>query len=163
MKLIIIGHGGCGKDYAAGYLARTKGLRNCGSVSAHCMDYVAAMLGYSDPARAYAERRERREEWAAAIDQYRKGDPAIIIREMFAKGDIIAGVRRREEFEAAKAEGLIDVTLWVEADVPYDPTNELTNPDADYMVMNDFDEAFEGDLDRFASRLLTDPRTASTV
>ena len=62
-----------------------------------------------------------------------------------------------------KAEGLIDCTLWIEAEVPHDPTNELTVDDADYMVMNDFDEAFAGDLDRFASRLLTDPRTASTV
>ena len=155
MRLVIIGNGDSGKDYAASYIASKSGLRNCGAVSLHMMPYVAEQMRM-DPVKAYETRREHREEWAEIIDTYRHGDPACIIREMFKGGSIIAGVRRRDEFDCAKEEGLINLTLWIEADVPEDTTNHLTPHDADHMLFNDKDSVFKESLDYYIkNHLLT--------
>lgn len=148
MTLAIIGHGRSGKDYAAQYLSNHTPLNYIGSVSWAMLPYVAKRLGVCEMT-AWENRHRDRVMWMDHINEYRSGDPALAIRNLIEAGaDIIPGVRMRKEFEAAQEEGLLDLVVWVERDVPHDPTCELSEEDADIVISNrgtlkDFDRELD--------------------
>ena len=149
--IVVIGHGGCGKDAFANCLHSKTGLAYSGSISWYMKSVVSRSLRVCEMT-AWDTRRDNREEWASIIDKYREGDAARVIREMVESGSqIITGVRRREEFSEALKGGLIDHTVWI--DRPYfiekspapapelvymkkDTTLELSSSDADYTIEN---------------------------
>lgn len=134
--IAVIGHGESGKDRFAHQFARAAGLRLGKSVSLHMAPHVSRLLGLSVE-EAYHLRRENREQWAEVIDDYREGDPARCIREILEEGDVVVGVRRRHEFEAARRQRLLRLVIWIERpDRPKDPTMQLTVEDADIVIMN---------------------------
>ena len=135
MKIAIIGHGRVGKDESALRL-RKHGLIYEGSVSWHMKEHVASVLDL--PVQyAWENRSEFRNEWRSIIDKYREGDPARIIREMWEIQDVFSGIRPREEFEAAKKEGLIDYVAFIERPRRKDDqTFELHPLDADFKIEN---------------------------
>src|SRR5262245_11805000 len=120
MTVVFIGHGRSGKDTACEILAELTGWVNAGTVSKYLTKYVAASLGI-DEATAYLERHARREFWRSLADTTREKDPAMFVREMLSHGPIGGGIRGAVEFEAARREGLIDLAVWIDRDVPVDP------------------------------------------
>lgn len=147
MKIVILGHGRAGKDTACEYLAEITGLRNAGTCSKYLAKYVAAELGVPE-SEAYATRHENREEWFRIGNETRERDPALFVREMLAAGDIGGGIRSAEEFQAAKAEGLFDVAVWIENPrVPVDPTMKIDWRCCDLIARN------AGTMDEFRTAL----------
>lgn len=133
MKILIIGHGGCGKGEVADRICKLTGLKNAGSVSEFMSEYMAKILK-TTPEKAYANRRNHRELWAEKIDEFRAGDPGKILRTMAELGDVINGGRRREEFDPVRH--LFDCVVWVARSVPIDPTMQLHVDDADVVLDN---------------------------
>lgn len=137
MKVVFIGHGQGGKSEAARIFAEMTGLRPAGSTSFFMREQIAEKLGVPVE-QAWAERRQNREAWRTHYRAYLQGDPARVVREMLQQGDIIDGLRSRDEFEAAKAEGLFDLVVWVECPwVTPDATQHLRASDADVVIAND--------------------------
>lgn len=146
-KILIIGHGRSGKDTVAQILSNVTGLK-WGGVSSYMCKMVAEKLGVP-PDEAWENRHKNREKWRAIIDEHRKDDPACIVKEMLAEGySIIAGLRPRAEFDAVKP--MFNHTIWVERDVPSDPTLELTKEDATITIGNN---STLGELGRKVSAL----------
>ena len=137
INVVFIGHGKGGKSAAAEIFARRTGKKLTGSTSWYMREQIAKAMGLPVE-QAWAERRNHRELWRK---EYRKniiGDPAKLIREMVKAGSIIEGLRSRDEFDAAKKEGLFDLVVWVECPwVPKDVTMDLNPSDADIVINND--------------------------
>ena len=135
--IAFIGHGEGGKSEAAKIYCRLTGHKLIGSSSWHMREYIAKELGLSLE-EAWNTRRQRRSEWRRIYRQYLEQDKARIVREMFQKGNVLEGLRSRDEFDAAKAEGLFDLVVWVECPwVKVDATQDLGPADADLVLNND--------------------------
>lgn len=153
MRLAIVGPSRCGKSHAAHWLARNTSLLYWGSCSRVILPHAAAHLGISEAA-AFACRHEHRPLWRALGDALRRDDPAHLARKTLEHGDLCVGVRSLVEIEAVRAEGLCDLIVWVERDVPADDTLEYDSSKADIIVENRWDlPAFHRRLDRLAGGL----------
>ena len=104
-------------------------------MSWHMLDFMAEKLNLP-PQVAWDTRHDRRMEWRRLLDEWREGDQARLFRKIYDKYDVCSGCRSRVEFEAAQAEGLIDCTIYIKRDVPKDPTFELKQKHADFVVNN---------------------------
>lgn len=117
MRVLILGHGGHGKDAAAEALAPL-GLPGISS-SAFLAERVVrpvledAGIRYEDIDACLADRKAHRSIWFDAISRYCENDRARVSREILAAGyRVHVGIRCPDEFEAARQ--LFDVTLWIE-------------------------------------------------
>jgi hypothetical protein len=151
MKLAIVGPGRSGKDECALWLDSHTPLRYSGfSTSRAILPHAARRLGISE-AEAWATRHERRAVWRVIGDELRRDDPAFLAREALRHGDICVGIRARCEMEAAQREGLVDLTIWVDRDVPVDDTLEFSRDVADIILPNHWGiEDLHGRLRRLA-------------
>lgn len=127
MKIAVIGHGRSGKDTVAELMAKQTGLRFDGSISWCVKERVADVLGASSQS-SWENRHQHRDEWRRIIDGFRASDPGCVIQDILCHADIVSGIRSRAEFEATKH--LFKHVIWIERDVPIDPTLELTRADA---------------------------------
>lgn len=154
MRVLFVGHSRAGKDEAAWRLAAHLRVRNGGAMSRHMAAFVAFRLGCL-PSDAYRNRHAHRQRWREIIDEYRREDPARILREMFARAEVVCGVRARAEFEAGREEKLFDLAVWIENPrVEPDPTLELTKFDTDAIIVNDGSLVlFDVRLERLAQRI----------
>lgn len=143
-KLVVTGLARHGKDTVC-ELLKESGFRFVSS-SAYCAEQLVfprlkEKYGYETPEECYEDRANHRKEWYAIISGYNEGDPARLSREIFTTNDIYCGLRNREELEAARAAGLVDCVLWVEANqrVGETETREsitITPADCDKVVSN---------------------------
>ena len=140
MRIAIVGRGRAGKTTAARWLAEHTPLRYAGSTS-----YSAARVVCGDPSLSgryesvdacYADRRNVREEWRRIILDYNGPDGLRLYREMAAENDILDGIRSRRELEACRAAGLAEVVVWIERDVPPDPSLDFGPGAADHLIDN---------------------------
>lgn len=139
--LAIVGRGRCGKDTAGEFLRDNYCLNFVGGCSWAGREYVAERLGLSVE-EAWETRHLRRVEWYNLLNEYRRTDPARLIRKVLEENDFVCGVRDGDELRAAKAEGLIDLIVWVErAQAPFDPTLMFGPEEADVIVANHLDIA----------------------
>lgn len=159
MKILVVGKGRAGKDESCAIIERLTGLRNAGTFSKYLAPFVAAELGVSE-AEAYAKRHEHRMEWFRIGNEMRAADPCRLCRLAFAAGDVSGGVRGLPEIEAIRREGLADLIVWVERDVPDDPTMEFGREYADCVIDNTGTLA---DLEAKWARLLQCGRTVYAV
>lgn len=144
--LALCGHGRCGKDSAAEWLRDNTLLTFKGGCSWTALPYVAGRLGISTE-EAWATRHDNRMEWYHICNEYRKDDPSRLIRDVLKHSDLVCGIRDRKELVDAKEKGLIDLIIWIDRDVPCDPTVTYTIDDADIVIRNN------GDLDSFYKKL----------
>lgn len=137
MKVIaFLGHSGCGKDTAAICLALRTGITYEGSLSKYLLPEVCAVLQCPISHELFLERHKYRDIWKKCADELREKDPLVLVRRSLKNSPLITGFRSRKEFEAAKKEKLIDLTIWIERDVFFDPTLELDKDDADIIIEN---------------------------
>jgi len=134
-KLLFVAPGRSGKDECCAITARLTGLRNAGTFSLHLTPFVAEALGV-DAATAYATRHTNRDTWFRIGNEMRRDDPARLCKLAFAAGDISGGVRGLPEIAAIREQGLVDLIVWVDRDVPHDPTMEFGPEWADVRVGN---------------------------
>ena len=135
MKLLFVGPGQCGKDTACELTAELTRLRNAGTFSKYLTPYVASRLGVSEE-QAYAERHQNREVWMSTGELVRKDDPTTLCRMAFAHGDISGGVRGLPEIVAIRERRIADLIIWIDRDVPLDPTLNFGPEYADVRISN---------------------------
>lgn len=145
LKLMIFGYARHGKDTAAKVLCDTYGLTSCASSAFATfrvmMPYFESKgIKYASADEAYADRVNHRAEWFDQIKAYNTPDGAKLGRDLFAQYDIYTGVRNVIEFEAIKAAGLFNYSIWVDRSklLPPEPvTSNTMSPEmADYIVDN---------------------------
>jgi hypothetical protein len=107
---------------------------------------VTARLGLSTE-EAFSRRHENRPLWFEVGNELRTPDPTHLARECPNEGEIAVGLRNSDEVKAARAERLIDLFVWVEREVPADPTQTFGPERCDVIVRND------DTLDEFFGRL----------
>jgi len=144
--LAILGMGRAGKDTAGEFLSEKFNLAPAKSSSLNALPLVAHMIGI-EAGKAYAERHEHREFWIEACNQLRADDLTRLARWCLGVCDMAIGLRGKEEFAAVMKEGVCHLSVWVERDVPKDPTVEFAREDCDVVVEN------HTSLERFHERL----------
>lgn len=151
---MFVGPGRCGKDEAGNWLAAHTRLRFAGTTSKYLCKYVAAATGKSET-ECYLSRHDERVTWYEVGRRIRASDPAVLIRESLEHGDIVGGCRDREEVEAAREEGLVDLIVWVEnARCEYDLTMRFGSDVADVVIENHWAlTEYHQRLDRLARAL----------
>ena len=139
MKLLIIGDGRHGKDTVAEMLAE-RGL-SFKSSSYHCLHRaIMPATGdtlplYSSEDQCYEDRINHRDEWKRLISEYNTPKDRLV-KEILEEHDVYVGLRKRDEFEAAKSH--FDCIVWVDrsAHLPPEESNDMTIDDADLVVDN---------------------------
>ncbi len=144
--LAIVGMGRAGKDTAGEFLSKEFNLMPAASSSLNALPLVAHMIGIP-PLVAYAERHQHRLFWIEACNQLRATDLTRLARWCLGACDLAIGLRGDTEFAAVMKEGVCDLSVWVERDVPKDPTVEFTRDDCDVVIDN------YTSLDKFYERL----------
>ena len=139
--LAFCGPGRCGKDTAAAWFRDHTNLVFLGGCSWTAREYMAKRLSEDEghlitPDEAYERRHEDRMKWYTYLNEYRKDDPARLIRDCLKHSDIVCGIRDHNELFAARREGLLELIVWIERTVPYDPTLTYTQSNCDIIVNN---------------------------
>lgn len=159
----LCGYGRAGKDTAGKVLWRKTPLRYTGSLSWAGLPYMAECLGLC-PQEAWDTRHQRREEWKRRLDEFRADDATRLIRMSLAIGQIVVGIRAKEELQAARAAGILDHVVWVHREgAEVDTTVTYSWRDCDTVLFNnrgleEFDTAID-DLINF----LKIPRRATEL
>jgi hypothetical protein len=147
-RILIVGHGGVGKDTACEYLAQITELRFAGTTSRYLAKYVAARLGTSEE-EAYQTRHLNRSLWHRVGNELRRRDPGLLIREAVAHAEIVGGVRDVQEIAVCRQEQLVDLIVWIANDrARKRATVNFTERDCDIIVPNHWG------LDELHGRLL---------
>lgn len=140
MRLIICGPGRCGKDSASIWFRNFTTLRYHDSTSEAAAKVVyrqlASKYGYSSVEEAFKDRHNHRQEWADAIGRHNQPDGLTLYTDMLENNDILNGVRWTHELEAIVNAGLIDLVIWIERDVPHDPSLTFDANAADIIIPN---------------------------
>lgn len=134
-KILIVGHGRSGKDESVQIVSRLTGLRAAGTFSLYLAPYVAERLGVPVE-QAYAERHQNRRVWMETGEDLRRHDPTFLCRQAFAHGDVSGGVRGAAEIREIRRLELADLVVWLDRDVPPDPTMEFGSDWADARMDN---------------------------
>ena len=137
-RVLFVGHGRAGKDTAAEMFCDATGLKFAGTFSKYIIRSVAPKLGLTED-DAYARRHESDEMrmlWFHTGNEVRSSDPALLAKMAFENGDVSGGVRGLPEIEAIRRDRVADMIVWVERDVPTDPTMEFGREYADVVIEN---------------------------
>jgi hypothetical protein len=149
MKIMLLGHGRGGKDTVADILKDELGLNACSSswfcAEKFIFEALRHTLGYETVKECFEDRFNHRAAWFGLIKSYNAKDPGRLAREIFAENDIYVGIRSNVEFECAKAEGLFDLAIWVDASTR-NPLEDGSSFDidlskADFVIDNNGTEA----------------------
>jgi len=159
--LAICGHGRSGKDTASIFLQVHSTLRYEGSTSEAaaklCFTQLHAKYGYTSVEEAFADRHSHRLEWAEIIWDYNKPDGIRLYEDMIKSSDILNGIRRKGELDALRQRYAALLVIWIDREVPTDPSLEMTKDDADIIIPNN------GTILEFHSRLFRFAATAKIL
>lgn len=131
----VLGKGRAGKDTSAKYLCVRTGMTYVGSSSNFLLKFVCDLTGL-DPATAYSERHQHRQFWISTGHAVRANDLSLFARMVLADGDLAVGLRGREEIHGCVADCVVDYLMWIDRDVPDDPTMEIGRDDCDVVIPN---------------------------
>ena len=139
MKVYVIGHGECGKDTICEIMNELHGISFSTSswhATPFVRGYIYADLGisYESDKDCHEDRRNHRQTWREAIESYCFDDKTRMSREIFEKSMIYSGIRSYEEFKASAH--MSDLVIWIDRDVPEDPTLDIPREVADIIVDN---------------------------
>lgn len=119
IKLMIIGHGRHGKDTVAEILVAETGNSFAASseicAKAFIYDTLKDEFGYKSAEECFEDRHNHRALWHHLIKLFNYHNKAALSELIFDNCSYYVGCRSREEFLAAKAEGLYDYAIWVDA------------------------------------------------
>lgn len=139
LKIAICGHGRAGKDLSGEILRDLTTMRYVAGTSWFAAGLVYEAWGwnlYPSIRGCWEDRHSHRQKWAELIGEYNREDPVALYRRCMEDQDMLTGIRWRHEFEAVKAANLVDLWIWIERDVPPDPTMEFTKEECDITIEN---------------------------
>lgn len=139
LRIAISGHGRSGKDTAAELLARYSSLRYVAGTSKFAADVVFERWGkafYLDAEACWQDRHNHRMKWTEIMGEFNRNDPVAVYRRCLEHQDILTGVRWKDEQAAVRASGLVDLWIWIERDVPRDPTQQYGADACDIVILN---------------------------
>lgn len=132
-KLLIMGYGRHGKDTVCEFLASKFHFKFVSSsfFMAEKVIYpeLKTKYGYKTVDECYADRHNHRAEWFDMIAATNKDDAATLGKAIFNSYDIYCGLRNEREFQAMKAQGVFDYSIWVDATgrgIPPEPPESCT-------------------------------------
>lgn len=134
--LAFCGWGRAGKDTCAEWFRDHTPLKFAGGCSYTILPLVAEARGESLE-YAWETRHQNRQWWYEFCNEYRKHDPARLVRDCLAHSDIVCGIRDGFELKAVVAEGLTDLTIWVnKPGTEKDTTVTYEEKDCDISISN---------------------------
>lgn len=145
LKLMILGYARHGKDTVAEIFRDVLGLSFASSSFAAAEKvmvpfFAAKGIKYASLDECYADRVNHRQDWYEQIKAYNTPDGARLAREIYAENDIYVGMRNVGEFDAVRAEGLFNYSIWVDRSkhVAPEPSTSIsvTQEMADYTIDN---------------------------
>lgn len=142
-NLLVIGHGGHGKDTFCEILRDDHGLGFVSSSHAAAKHAVFPVLrekyGYETVDECLADRHNHRAEWKRLIKQYNTPNLTRLADQIYSECDTYCGLRDRDEFNAIVAKYNPQI-IWVDASErkPPEPADsmELTEADAHIVINN---------------------------
>lgn len=126
--IAFVGHGECGKDSSAEYLAKYSELEfTGGSTSIVAAPFMAA--AHDIPPEGVEEywslRREHRDHWYKFCRALESLHPLLLVKAALSRGDILSGLRAVEEVRSA-IPNIIEYFVWVDRkEAPVDHTLEF--------------------------------------
>lgn len=136
--VLITGWGRSGKDEAGAFLHCHCNVPYCSSTSWAALPLMATYLKLPQQL-AWETRHENRQLWKDVCDQFRAGDPLVLIRRALRlPGRVVTGIRDKSEIQAAVECKIFDRILWVDRPgTPVDPTVTFGPEYATDIVKND--------------------------
>ena len=126
-----------GKDTAGKFLGQVSLLRYIGSLSWVGKGVVASALGLCEQ-EAWDTRHQHREEWYRILNEYRRSDHARLVKDSLMLGEIVVGLRDRDELSECRRQNLLTHTVWIDNPrVAKDPTTTYGPEDCDLVIAND--------------------------
>ena len=143
-NIIVMGHKRHGKDSACEMLYNMYGMTFVSSSYFACQKFIFDQMkdayGYRTVDDCFNDRDNHRAYWYNAIREYNKADRCRLGREIFEQNDIYCGIRDREEFYSLKANRLVNLSIWIDANKRLPPEDSssmnLTADDADIIITN---------------------------
>jgi dephospho-CoA kinase len=132
MKLLFLGYTESGKSTVAQIAADILGTS---AISISDMILQQYMEDYD----AGSEAMQDKEVWRARLFQhgrkYQLEEPAYFVEKALSRGDVVAGVRNKDELEAAR--DMFDIIIWVDREVGRKDVGDVLDfSDADYVLDN---------------------------
>lgn len=157
-KILIIGHGGHGKDTVAGMLkayapSLTFSSSSMKAAELFIYDQLKEKYGYMSFEECYNDRHNRRKEWHDLIVEYNKEDPAKLAKAILEDNDIYVGMRSNREFEECANQRLFTLVIGV-----YDPRKPEESKDSfniDFWKVCDIVIPNGGTLPELATKVAT--------
>lgn len=155
MKMLVISHGGYGKDTFCEIIRDEFGTRFVSSSyfmsEKLIFDNLKDLYGYKSVQECCEDRRNHRSEWFNIIRDYSKNDQARLAREILESHDVYCGMRCATQFEASKH--LFDLVIWIDAEkrigsVESSNSMTITKDCADIIIENN------GTLDEFREKVI---------
>jgi len=142
MKLLIIGKARAGKDTLAEYFKKEFGFTFKSSSEMACeiflFDKLKDKYGYKSIQECMDDRVNHRAEWFDLIQEYNTPNEARLAKEILKRTNCYVGMRRKEELEACKKQGVFDAIIWVDGRGDEDSSSiTVSKEDADYVIEND--------------------------
>jgi hypothetical protein len=140
-KVLVIGHGGHGKDKFAD-VWRDLDVPCIGSSEAACEPAVFPFLGprynYKTPDDCYLDRRTHRPEWCGLIKHFNAVNPGRLAEIIFQEADVYVGMRAFKEF-ATVIRRWEPLVVWVDRSdhKPPEPADSMELAAADAHVQID--------------------------
>lgn len=146
MKLMVLGFGRSGKDYAAEFLRKEIGLKYYGSsylaAKIFLFDLLKEEKGYKTFEECFEDRHSpgMRQRWYQEISNFNKEDPLRLCKEIYNRVDCYVGLRRHSELEAAKKFWPNLLCIWIDAEGRVGKESEesctATKEQADIIIQN---------------------------
>lgn len=119
-NVIIFGHKQHGKDTACEYLQSKYGVSFASSSYFACEIFLFEQMqkenyGYGSIDECFADRVNHRKYWYEAIRDFNTPDKTRLGKQLFSGHDIYCGIRDLEEFNALKANGLVKLSIFIDA------------------------------------------------
>lgn len=146
-KFVIFGHKRHGKDTVCEYLEKRFGLTFISSSEYACdkflFDELKDQFNYTNKEECFADRYNHRKIWYECIKAYNTPNLSRLGRELFSQYDIYCGIRDLEEFNVLVYEGLVDLSIFIDAserkELESSESMKLSKRDADIIIENNGD------------------------
>jgi hypothetical protein len=134
-KIALLGMGRAGKDEAGKWFGKYTPLKYVGSTSMVICPMIAAERGM-DVKECWKNRHQERMLWYSWANHFRRDNPAKLAQTCLEVGDLVIGMRDKLELQACKDIDLFDLIVWINRDVPDDPTVTFRREDCDIIIDN---------------------------
>lgn len=133
MKIMVIGPTGSGKTTVATEIAERLGTKTT-DISTMLIDGFCKDKGVNKEELLANKDEYRQALYEYGRDTQRAVDPAYFVKEALKKGDVVCGVRPRDEYEQSKH--LFDGIVWVAGRGEVKPQDDLSEEDATFVIDN---------------------------